>query len=276
MAYKTPHTLTISQVAEQTGVNPVTLRAWQRRYGLLSPERTAKGHRLYRQEDVETIAHILQWLDKGVPISKVKPLLAHSPTAADTEDDSVARELIDCIHTFSVKRLGKVLDMILKEYPFYWLVEHAFTPVDQWLGDEEEAVRLLQRDLWHSAVIERCRTALAANAKRHAQSRCWLVSLTVTNEYQRVLMAMALNDKGYSVTILSSPHQQLNLVVEVMREQGVTTLALMANRRLDRAQINQVRLCLAQNDIDVVSQAFICSVHGDELEELKENKTLCI
>lgn len=276
MAYKTPHTLTISQVADQTGVNPVTLRAWQRRYGLLAPERTAKGHRLYRQEDVETIAHILQWLDKGVPISKVKPLLAHSPTSADAEDDSVAQELIDCIHTFSVKRLGKALDMILKEYPFYWLVEHAFTPVDQWLGDEDEAVRVLQRDLWQSVVIDRCRTALAANAKRHAQSRCWLVSLTVTSEYQRVLMAMALNEKGYSVTILSTPHQQLNLVVEVMREQGVTTLALMANRRLDRAQINQVRLCLAQNDIDVVSQAFICSVHGDELEELKENKTLCI
>ncbi|OOE85867.1 hypothetical protein BZG73_07155 [Salinivibrio siamensis] len=276
MAYKTPHTLTISQVADQTGVNPVTLRAWQRRYGLLAPERTAKGHRLYRQEDVETIAHILQWLDKGVPISKVKPLLAHSPTSAEAEDGSVAQELIDCIHTFSVKRLGKALDMILKEYPFYWLVEHAFTPVDQWLGDEGEAVRVLQRDLWQSAVIDRCRTALAANAKRHAQSRCWLVSLTVTSEYQRVLMAMALNEKGYSVTILSSPHQQLNLVVEVMREQGVTTLALMANRRLDRAQINQVRLCLAQNDIDVVSQAFICSVHGDELEELKENKTLCI
>ncbi|WBA10233.1 MerR family transcriptional regulator [Salinivibrio kushneri] len=276
MAYKTPHTLTISQVADQTGVNPVTLRAWQRRYGLLAPERTAKGHRLYRQEDVETIAHILQWLDKGVPISKVKPLLAHSPTSADAEDDSVASELIDCIHTFSVKRLGKALDMILKEYPFYWLVEHAFTPVDQWLGDEDEAVRVLQRDLWQSAVIDRCRTALAANAKRHAQSRCWLVSLTVTSEYQRVLMAMALNEKGYSVTLLSSPHQQLNLLIEVMREQGVTTLALMANRRLDRAQLNQVRHCLAQNDIDVVSQAFICSVHGDELKELKENKTLCI
>jgi len=44
MACEGSHTLTISQVAEQTGVNPVTLRAWQRRYGLLSPARTAKGH----------------------------------------------------------------------------------------------------------------------------------------------------------------------------------------------------------------------------------------
>jgi hypothetical protein len=27
-----------------TGVNPVTLRAWERRYGLIKPARTAKGH----------------------------------------------------------------------------------------------------------------------------------------------------------------------------------------------------------------------------------------
>jgi len=35
--------LTIQQASEQCGVNPVTLRAWERRYGLLKPERTASS-----------------------------------------------------------------------------------------------------------------------------------------------------------------------------------------------------------------------------------------
>ncbi|MCB1806061.1 MAG: MerR family DNA-binding transcriptional regulator, partial [Candidatus Competibacteraceae bacterium] len=35
----------IRTVASLTGVNPVTLRAWERRYNLLRPTRTAKGHR---------------------------------------------------------------------------------------------------------------------------------------------------------------------------------------------------------------------------------------
>lgn len=31
----------IGEVAERCGINPVTLRAWQRRYGLLKPQRSA-------------------------------------------------------------------------------------------------------------------------------------------------------------------------------------------------------------------------------------------
>ncbi len=37
----------IRAVSRLTGVSAVTLRAWERRYGLIVPSRTAKGHRLY-------------------------------------------------------------------------------------------------------------------------------------------------------------------------------------------------------------------------------------
>lgn len=39
--------LPIREVSRITGVNAVTLRAWERRYGLIVPHRTAKGHRLF-------------------------------------------------------------------------------------------------------------------------------------------------------------------------------------------------------------------------------------
>ncbi|MDU1268613.1 MAG: MerR family DNA-binding transcriptional regulator [Escherichia coli] len=38
---------TIGEVALLCDINPVTLRAWQRRYGLLKPQRTDGGHRLF-------------------------------------------------------------------------------------------------------------------------------------------------------------------------------------------------------------------------------------
>lgn len=44
--------LPIREVARLTGVNPVTLRAWERRYGLVVPQRTGKGHRLYSEDQV--------------------------------------------------------------------------------------------------------------------------------------------------------------------------------------------------------------------------------
>lgn len=66
----------IRTVAQLTGVNPITLRAWERRYGLIQPVRTAKGHRLYSAEDIHTIRRILGFLDQGMGIGQVARLLA--------------------------------------------------------------------------------------------------------------------------------------------------------------------------------------------------------
>ena len=68
----------IRQLSARTQVNTVTLRAWERRYGLLKPQRTPKGHRLYSEDDVATIERILTLVARGVPIGKVKALLQNN------------------------------------------------------------------------------------------------------------------------------------------------------------------------------------------------------
>ncbi|HCN46378.1 MAG TPA: helix-turn-helix-type transcriptional regulator, partial [Pseudomonas sp.] len=67
--------LPIREIARLTGVNPVTLRAWERRYGLVVPQRTSKGHRLYSSDQVQRIQAIVAWLNRGVAVSQVLPLL---------------------------------------------------------------------------------------------------------------------------------------------------------------------------------------------------------
>ncbi|EBQ2874974.1 MerR family DNA-binding transcriptional regulator, partial [Salmonella enterica subsp. enterica serovar Montevideo] len=42
----------IGEFARLCGINAATLRAWQRRYGLLKPQRTDGGHRLYSDDDI--------------------------------------------------------------------------------------------------------------------------------------------------------------------------------------------------------------------------------
>ena len=59
----------IREVAHQTGVNPVTLRAWERRYGLIKPLRTAKGHRIYSLKHINKIHTVLAWLERGVAVA---------------------------------------------------------------------------------------------------------------------------------------------------------------------------------------------------------------
>ncbi len=50
--------LTIGEVASMVGVSTDTIRAWERRHGLLSPNRTATGHRRYGMDDVETLRRV--------------------------------------------------------------------------------------------------------------------------------------------------------------------------------------------------------------------------
>lgn len=70
----------IGEFARLCGINATTLRAWQRRYGLLKPLRTDGGHRQYSDDDVQQALKILDWVKKGYQ-SAVKPLLSR-PGAA--------------------------------------------------------------------------------------------------------------------------------------------------------------------------------------------------
>lgn len=76
----------IRTVSTLTGVNPVTLRAWERRYGIVQPQRTPKGHRLYSAEDVERIHRVLGLLERGISIGQVRQLLE----ASGAEEEAAA------------------------------------------------------------------------------------------------------------------------------------------------------------------------------------------
>src|SRR5512144_2975755 len=65
----------IRTVSSLTGVNPVTLRAWERRYGLIKPVRTPKGHRRYTMADVELINQVVALLEGGMSIGQVGQVL---------------------------------------------------------------------------------------------------------------------------------------------------------------------------------------------------------
>jgi len=61
---------TIKSVSSQTGIRPVTLRAWERRYELLTPHRSENHYRLYSERDVAILLWVKNQVDGNVPISQ--------------------------------------------------------------------------------------------------------------------------------------------------------------------------------------------------------------
>ena len=68
----------IKAVVEATGLTAATLRAWERRYGALTPGRTEGGYRLYSASDIATLQWLKQRVGEGLSISQAFALLSRS------------------------------------------------------------------------------------------------------------------------------------------------------------------------------------------------------
>ncbi len=124
--------LAIGELARRTGVNPVTLRAWERRYGLLKPTRTAKGHRLYSQAQVERVEAVLAWLARGASVGQVRDLLDRQPEAAPLGDWAARQaQLIEAIANLSQRALDQQFNQVMALYPAVTLCEQLLLPLQQ-------------------------------------------------------------------------------------------------------------------------------------------------
>ncbi len=74
--------VTIVEAARRTGVDPTTLRAWERRYGVPRPARTPSGYRLYNARDLRDIAALVSYRASGIAIRQAAFLVARQRTLA--------------------------------------------------------------------------------------------------------------------------------------------------------------------------------------------------
>ncbi len=135
----------IRTVASLTGINPVTLRAWERRYGLLNPQRTPKGHRLYTRQDIDLIREAIVLLKTGIPISQVRnhlgrhdepqPSTALSSMQEQTDTwKQYAERMLQAVERFDETALDTTYNEVLALYPVDLVTLNLIQPLLKQLG----------------------------------------------------------------------------------------------------------------------------------------------
>lgn len=279
----------IREVSRLTGVNSVTLRAWERRYGLIKPRRTPKGHRLYAREDIERVEQILQWLNRGVPVSQVRELLdrpdiAEPEAAPPAPGDWPAQRsrLVGAVEALDITRLETLYAESLALYPVTTCVVELWAPAireleERWgerLGDELQRRTLesflrtrIGMRLYHGNALVEGPTLLAMPLPDDPGT-LWLL-----------LAALVAGDRGLNVRLLdvAPPLGELPLAVERLSASGVLLAGSHAGRTdLIRRQLPRLAeqlavplgLCgpvarIRQADLDDSSVAVL----GDDLGE---------
>jgi MerR family transcriptional regulator, light-induced transcriptional regulator len=232
-ALKQEELFPIREVSRLTGVNPVTLRAWERRYGLIQPTRTESGHRLYSQANIEAIHSILAWLERGVAVSKVGKILQRnelaqsnaSPVyqAVDNGEWGEWQGQIRCaLNDFDQTRLEQIYGQVFSTYPLavafqdvlmpLWqqlrLRQHEFGCSSEWLFfDNFLRGRALQR-LQLARGSNDVRVVLAA-----IPGQC--------HELELLVCGLLLGDTAVALTVLAQgqPLEELTLVCEKLQPQ---------------------------------------------------------
>ena len=128
----------IRTVANLTGVNAITLRAWERRYGILEPLRTESGHRLYGREHIDLVNRILGLLDTGMSISQVartlSPAAGRRPVERAEPWKGYRDRVVAAVSRFDGEELEETYSAALALHPIETVTQHLLLPVLEELG----------------------------------------------------------------------------------------------------------------------------------------------
>src|SRR6185295_16938323 len=87
-----PASFSIQTAAERTGLTPHVIRAWERRYRAIEPQRSAGKQRLYSEEEIERLAMLSRAVRSGhsigkiatIPMTELRALIANPLATART------------------------------------------------------------------------------------------------------------------------------------------------------------------------------------------------
>jgi MerR family transcriptional regulator, light-induced transcriptional regulator len=126
----------IRTVAALSGVPATTLRAWERRYGVPAPGRTASAYRLYTADDVERVRRLRALVEQGVSPSdaaqklRAAPSVEVPPESALVEATGVARmRLLEAATRFDAPRLEAELARLSLLFDAVSLYEQIVSPL---------------------------------------------------------------------------------------------------------------------------------------------------
>ena len=239
----------IREVARLTGINPVTLRAWERRYGLIQPTRTESGHRLYSVSDIEAVREVMGWLERGVAVSKVAELLARSVAPALTHQDTSVDEYAQwqtrvqsALSAFDERELDRLYGQIFSSYPVEVVFQRIFLPLwRQLMRGQDEFGRTSEWLLLDKFLRARVQQRLQLQSWDAPQSVLLVAMPELSRELELLVAGLMLSRNDLTVRLLAmgQPLDELSLIVDKIKPEAVVVfasrpLSTVHHRRLTR------------------------------------------
>lgn len=150
----------IQVVSELTAVPAPTLRAWERRYGIPTPARTASAYRLYSDHDVAMVRRLRDLCANGMSIAEAARMVKASEDGAATlmgadgdPYEVAARRILDAIQAFDARSVEREVARAQYLGAATAVFERVFSPVMRRVGE-----------MWHRGELSIAQEHIATTA----------------------------------------------------------------------------------------------------------------
>lgn len=209
--------LRIGQLSRRVGVTPDVLRAWERRYGVLRPQRSRSGQRLYTSADEKRVREMLGHMERGYsPAVAARLAAAESPAAAapaPAAEGAAAGDLAGLTADLRAALLGldearaeEVIDRLLAGYALDTVLREAILPFLADLGEAwSRGTATVGHEHFATAVISGRLHALARGWDAGVGPRAVLACPSQERHDLGLLcFALALRNRGWRVWYLGA------------------------------------------------------------------------
>ena len=288
--YSTTPAFNLKVVLKETGLAADTLRAWERRYGLPVPQRTAGGHRLYSQRDIETIKWLMKRQAEGLSISRAvdmwneqigsgtDPLAGSAPSvfvsaagmpvpyqAPDTTLDSLRASWVQACMDFSESAAEQILNQAFSMFPVEAvcidILQKGMSEIGELWYENRASV---QQEHFASGLAMRRLDALLSASPAPTRNQTVLVGCPPEewHTFTPLLLSLLIRRRGLHVIYLGAnvPSEQFSNTVQSL---SVDLVVLVAQQLITAATLQSTALDLSSQNISVAFGGRIFSIHPE-------------
>jgi DNA-binding transcriptional MerR regulator len=206
----------IGELGRRVGVSEHVLRAWERRYGLLRPERSPGGYRLYSAADERRIRRMQAYLTAGLSAAEAAqaalseeragPPQGRGGPAADGGVADPAHDLADCLGRLDEPGAQAALDRLFAGYTTEAVLRDTLLPYLHDLGDRWERGQATIADEHFASNLLRGRLAGLARGWGHGHGPCAILACPPGEQHDLGLLmfGIVLHRCGWRVEYLGA------------------------------------------------------------------------
>lgn len=203
-------TYSIADLEKLSGIKSHTIRIWEKRYNIVSPERSDTNIRAYNDDQLKKILNISFLINNGLKISKIASLSLDelsskviSLTSNSASFEAQINDFVICSLQFDEPLFNKTYNILRKDYSLSFVYENVFIPTLRRIGalwssgelfpaQEHFLSNLIKQKFFHA--IEQADSPMKKNKKAYLFLPPW-----EDHDFALLYSNMILKQNGFDI-----------------------------------------------------------------------------